>query len=97
MRVCSQIEPLAVDSSTFVPLGSQFLGQYDERTESEGGILYAVPDNTWWAKAVSVGPLCEIEVGQMVLMDKYRGENINFSDGEFTILDEKQALAVRDD
>ena len=94
MRVCNQIEPIDALSTDFKPLGSQFLGQYDERTESDGGILYAAPDNTWWAKAIAVGPLCEIKVGEMVLMEQYRGENINFADGSFTILNERDALAV---
>ena len=94
MRTCSQIEPLDVCSIEFKPLGSQFLGRYDERTESDGGILYAVPDNTWWADVIVAGPDCTVKAGERVLMDKYRGENINFSDGQFTILNERDGLAA---
>jgi len=96
MRVCNQIEPLDVVSSQFKPLGSQFLGKYDEREASDGGILYGTPENTWWADVISVGPDCTIKPGSRVMMDQYRGENINFADGGFTILNEKDALCVED-
>ena len=94
MRVCNQIEPLEVPSTSFIPLGSQFLGKYDERKESDGGIVYAKAENTWWAEVVTVGPDCSFEARDRVLMSQYRGENINFSDGEFTILNETDALMV---
>lgn len=93
MRVCNQIEPLKIKSRQFRPLGSQFLGKYDERTESDGGILFTTPDNTWWAEVIVAGPDCEVRPGERVLMAQYRGENINFLDGEFTILQEKDGLA----
>lgn len=97
MRVETQIEPLGILSKEFKPLGSQFLAVYDEETESEGGIIYAVAENTWWATVVVSGPDCTVVCGDSVLMSKYRGENISMSDGKFTILDEKDALAVQEE
>ena len=96
MRVCNQIEPLKIASDSFHPFGTQFLGKYDEKTASEGGILYVTPDNTWWADVIVAGPDCTFGIGDKVLMNEYRGENVNFADGEFTILDEKNALAIED-
>ena len=96
VRVCNQIEPLKIASYEFKPLGSQFLGKYDERTESDGGILYPKPDNTWWAKVIVAGPDCTVKKGEQVLMSQYRGENINFLDGEFSILNETDGLAVKE-
>ena len=96
MRVCNQIEPLSISSDKFTPLSDQMLIKYDERSQSDGGILYAVPENTWWADVIRVGPLCSVVVGDRVLMMEYRGENVNMSDGEFTIANEKNALMVED-
>ena len=93
-RTCTQIEPLDISSSQFRPLGSQFLGKYDEKTASEGGILYVTPDNTWWADVIVAGPDCTVKAGDRMLMNKYRGDNVNFADGEFTILNETDGLAV---
>jgi len=96
MRVCNQIEPLKISSDKFKPLGTQFLGKYDERTKSEGGIHYAKPENTWWATVIVAGPDCTVKKGEQVLMSEYRGENLNFSDGNFTILNEADGLAVKE-
>lgn len=96
MRVCNQIEALPIMSGKFKPLSDQMLIKYDERTQSDGGILYSVPDNTWWADVIRVGPLCSVEVGDRVLMQEFRGENVNMTDGEFTIANEKNALMVED-
>ncbi len=84
---------MKISSKEFTPLGSQFLGQYEMETESEGGILMPEQD-TWWAKVVRVGPDCAIKVGEKVLMSKYRGDNIDFEDGKFTVFSEKDALCA---
>lgn len=96
MRVCNQIEPLSIRSDQFTPLSDQMLIKYIEESESDGGILYATPDNTWWADVIRTGPLCSVRAGDKVLMMEFRGENINMSDGEFTIVNEKNALMVED-
>ena len=96
MRSCTQIEPLSVNSDKFKPLGSQMLVKYEEDTESEGGIQYVVPSNTWWADVLRVGPECTVEAGDRVLMAEYRGENINLIDGEFTVVNERDAMLVED-
>ena len=96
MRYTSQIEPMDITSENFTPLGTQFLGKYKMELKSEGGILYGKPEDTWWAKVIRVGPDCEIEIGQHVLMSQYRGENIDMQDGRFVILDEKDAMAVEE-
>jgi co-chaperonin GroES (HSP10) len=96
MRVTSQIEPIKVSSKDFTPLGAQMLVKYEEQTCSSGGIIYSTPENTWWAEVFSVGPGCSVEVGDRVLMMQYRGENIDMSDGEFTIVEEKNALMVEE-
>jgi co-chaperonin GroES (HSP10) len=96
MRVSTQIEPLAIKSTDFTPLGAQMLVKYEEQTQSSGGILYSVPENTWWADVLRVGPDCSVEPGDRVLMQQYRGENIDMADGEFTIVDEKNALMVEE-
>jgi co-chaperonin GroES (HSP10) len=93
MRTCNQIEPISVCSSDFKPLGTQFLGKYIMETESAGGILMPEQD-TWWAEVHAVGPDCSVKVGEKVLMNKYRGDNINFADGAFTILNEDDALCA---
>ena len=94
MRVNSQIESLGVPSSKFTPLGTQMLIRYEEKTESDGGILYSTPENTWWADVIRVGPGCSVDIGERVLMQSYRGENVDFSDGSFTIVNEREAMAV---
>ena len=96
MRVSTQTEPLSVNSDNFKPLGSQMLVKYEEDLESEGGIVYAVPDNTWWAKVLRAGPDCTVAAGDRVLMAQYRGENINLLDGEFTVVNERDAMLVED-
>ncbi len=93
MRYSGQVEPMEISSKDFTPLGSQFLGMYIMETESGGGILMPEQD-TWWAEVVCVGPDCTIKVGEKVLMNKYRGENIDFKDGKFTILSEADALCA---
>ncbi len=93
MRHTNQIEPMAISSKDFKPLGSQFLGQYVMQTESDGGILMPEQD-TWWAKVVRVGPDCTVKIGEKVLMSKYRGDNIDFTDGKFTVLSESDGLCV---
>ncbi len=93
MRTCNQIEPLSISSKDFKPLGSQFLGRYIMETESAGGILMPEQD-TWWAEVVCVGPDCTIVPGEKALMKQYRGENINFKDGSFTIFNETDALCA---
>lgn len=93
-RYSSQIEPLKCKSSDFSPLGSQFLGLLERKTESDGGIRLATADTTWWVDVVRVGPECTIKAGERVLVEEFRGENLDLSDGEFTLLDEKQCLAV---
>jgi len=94
MRVCNQIEPLEMFSGQFTPISDQMLIRYEEETQSSGGILYATPDNTWWADVIRVGPMCSVEVGDRVLMQEFRGENVNMLDGEFTIAKESNALMV---
>ncbi len=93
MRYSGQVEPLLISSKDFRPIGSQFLSKYIMQTESEGGILMPEQD-TWWANVICTGPDCTIKAGEKVLMNKYRGNNIDFADGEFTILSEKDALCV---
>ncbi len=94
MRHTSQIEALPITSTQFHPIGTQFLALYEEKTQSDGGILYASPEDTWWSTVVVAGPDCEVLVGERVLMEPYRGENIDMLDGKFVLLDEKQGLAV---
>ena len=96
MRVTTQIEPIKVASTDFTPLGAQMLVKYEEQTCSTGGIIFSTPENTWWAEVFCVGPDCSVEPGDRVLMQQYRGENIDMSDGEFTIVEEKNALMVED-
>ena len=93
MRHTNQVEPMAISSKDFKPLGDQFLGQYEMETESEGGILMPEQD-TWWAKVFCVGSDCTVKIGEKVLMSEYRGDNIDFADGKCTILSEKDALCV---
>ncbi len=93
MRYSGQVEAMKISSKDFTPLGSQFLGMYIMETESAGGILMPEQD-TWWARVVCVGPECTIEVGEKVLMNKYRGDNIDLEDGKFTVLNEKDALCA---
>ena len=93
MRHTGQNEPLQIKSTDFQPLGSQFLGRYIMETESEGGILMPEQD-TWWARVVRVGPDCTVEVGEKVLMTKYRGDNVDLADGKFTIFNETDALCA---
>lgn len=84
---------MQISSKDFTPLGSQFLGIYIMETESEGGVLMPEQD-TWWATVVRVGPDCTVKVGEKVLMSKYRGDNVDLKDGNFTILNEKDALCA---
>ena len=84
---------MEISSKDFKPLGDQFLGQYIMETESGGGILMPEQD-TWWAKVIRVGLDCTVKIGEKVLMNKYRGDNIDFADGAFTILSEKDALCA---
>ena len=93
MRYSGQVEPMEIPSKKFTPLGSQFLGMYIMETKSDGGIVMLGQD-TWWSKVVCVGPDCTIEVGEKVLMNKYRGENIDFKDGKFVVLSETDALCA---
>lgn len=93
MRHTNQTTPLDLLSKDFVPLGSQFLGRYIMETESSGGILMPEQD-TWWAEVFRVGPDCTVKVGEKVLMNKYRGDNIDMADGKFTILNETDALCA---
>jgi len=94
MRTKTQIEPLKVSSKDFTPIKSQMLVLYERPDRSDGGIIYSRPDETWFADVIRVGPDCKVKVGERVWMEMYRGENIDLADGEFTIVDEKQALAV---
>jgi co-chaperonin GroES (HSP10) len=84
---------MKISSKDFLPLGSQFLGKYIMETESEGGIFMPEQD-TWWAEVHRVGPDCSVRVGEKVLMNKYRGDNIDMADGRFTILNESDALCA---
>jgi co-chaperonin GroES (HSP10) len=93
MRASNQIQPLSITSNEFKPLGSQFLGKYIMETESAGGILMPEQD-TWWAEVFVVGPDCTIKPGEKALMSKYRGDNINFKNGSFTIFNETDALCA---
>jgi len=62
-------------------------------SESAGGILMPEQD-TWWTEVFRVGPDCTVKVGEKVLMNKYRGDNVNFKDGQFTIFNETDALCA---
>jgi co-chaperonin GroES (HSP10) len=86
-----------IKSSQFNPLFSQMLIRYDRDTESEGGIKYAKPETTWYGTVIRVGPDCTVGCGDRIFMSKYRGENLTMEDGEFTLVDQKDALAVIDD
>ncbi len=93
MRYCNQVEPLAISSGEFRCMNSQMLVRYEVEDESDGGI--ALPDlDSWWAHVYRVGPDCVVQVGDRVYMQAHRGENINLSDGEFTMVDEAHALLV---
>jgi co-chaperonin GroES (HSP10) len=93
-RYCSQIEPLDVLSSEFKPLGGQFLGTMERKKQTDGGILLANEDTTWWVDVVSVGPDCGFDTGDRVLVNEFRGSNIDLADGQFTVFDRKECLAV---
>ena len=92
MRVKTQINALPVTSDKFTPIGSQMLIKYEEKRTTDGGIIYPKPEQTWWADVISVGPQCEVEAGNRVLMEAYRGDNVDLEDGEFTIVNERDAL-----
>jgi len=92
----SQIEPIKCKSTSFKPLAGQFLGQLERKDKSDGGIIYSVPDTTWWVDVIGVGPDCDFGSGDRVLVEEYRGENIAFLDGLFTVFESKQALAVEE-
>ena len=95
-RYSSQIEPLDVSSTDFKPLGGQFLGSMERKQVSDGGIIYAVPETTWWVDVAAVGPDCDFAPGDCVLVEEFRGENIDLLDGEFTIFNDANCLAVMD-
>ena len=93
MRYCGQVEPHKIPSKSFVPLSDQMLVKYIMETESDGGIIYGKEQDTWMADVIRVGPDCKVPAGCRVLMEAYRGDNINLSDGEFTVVSESNALA----
>lgn len=81
-------------SNQFTPLDAQMLIKYDKRDRSEGGILFVKPENTWEADVIRAGAGCEVKVGERVMMSLYRGENLKFEDGSFTVVNERDAMAV---
>ena len=93
MRYCSQVEAFDIPSNKFLPLSDQMLVSYIMEEESKGGILYGSKQDTWQADVVCVGPNCTISAGSRILLEEYRGDNIDLSDGKFTVVSEKNVLA----
>jgi co-chaperonin GroES (HSP10) len=93
-RYSKQVEPLDCYSHQFKPLGSQFLGRLERKDRTDGGIILANDETTWWVDVVAVGPDCDFGVGDMVLVEEFRGENIDLADGEFSFFDQSHTLAV---
>ena len=96
-RHSNQVEPSSCSSTQFKPLGSQFLGKLERKKESDGGIIYSGDEVTWWVDVVAVGPDCDFGPGARVLVEEYRGANIDLADGEFSFFDQKHSLMVIDD
>jgi co-chaperonin GroES (HSP10) len=88
-----QIEALKISSKEFTPLPGQVLIEYDRDTESEGGIKYARPETTWYGTVLRTGS-DGVKEGERVFVSQFRGENIMFSDGEFTMIQYTDILAV---
>ncbi len=86
--------PIDIRRTQYKPIGKQLLIDYIRDTETEGGIL--IPEtNSWYADVLAVADDCtEVKVNDRVLMSVYRGQNITFEDGTYTIVDEKDALGV---
>ncbi len=96
MEVITQITAIDCTVAKFTPLAAQLLIKYERDKESDGGILYANEENTWWADVIRVGPDATVSAGDRVFMSLYRGENVSFLDGDFAIVEEKDALLVEE-
>ena len=97
----------AVKKTTLKPLGNRVLAQRLEQEEKmKGGII--LPDNAKKkqerAKVVAIGagkrlddgkilPI-PIKVGDVILMDKYSGQEITIDDDEYVILKADDIIAI---
>lgn len=91
---------------TLRPLGNRVLAQRLEAEETKGGII--LPDSAKkkqeTAKVVSVGPgkrdkdgnLMPVPVkeGDVILMDKYSGQEVTLSDEEYVIVRGEDIIAI---
>ncbi len=92
---------------TLKPLGNRVLAQRQEAEETmKGGII--LPDSAKkkqeTAKVVAVGPgkklddgktvPVEVKVGDVILMDKYSGQEVTLNDEEFVILKADDIIAI---
>lgn len=93
--------------ATLKPIGNRVVVKRMEQQEtSKGGIL--LPDSAKkkqeTAKVIAIGPgksnkngeiiPVEIKVGDIVLMDKYSGQEVSINDEEFLILKSEDIIAV---
>jgi chaperonin GroES len=92
---------------TLKPLGNRVLAQRLEQQETlKGGII--LPDSAKkkqeTAKVVAVGPGKKLEdgrvipvsvkIGDMILMDKYSGQEVSIDDEEYLILKADDIIAI---
>lgn len=100
----------AVKKMTLKPLGSRILAQRLEAQEiMKGGII--LPDSAKkkqeTAKVVAVGPgkrlddgkvlPVAVKVGDVILMDKYSGQEVTLNDEEYVIVKADDVIAIIED
>ena len=89
------------------PLGHRVIAQrLEEQTNLKGGII--LPDSAKkkqeTAKVLAVGPgkmnkdgemvPCAVRIGDVILMDKYSGQEITLEDEEYVILNSDDIIAI---
>ena len=95
------------NKTTLRPLGSRVLAQRIKQEESlKGGII--LPDSAKKKqetdKVIAVGPGIEnkegplipppVQIGDLILMDKYAGQEVTFDDEEYVIVRSDDIIAI---
>ena len=93
--------------TTLKPLGNRVLAQRLQQEETlKGGII--LPDSAKkkqeTAKVIAVGPGIEnkeghlipppVQIGDLILMDKYAGQEVTFDDEEYVIVRSDDIIAI---
>ena len=87
--------PMDIASTQYRPLSGHMLIDYERSTETDGGIL--TPEmNDWYAKVLAVCDGSDVLVGERIFVDEFRGVNLTFVDGTYTIIKRSDVLAVLD-